>query len=493
MTRALIAGALCLFSVETVLGQNDAPRAGAGFAANFIEGCQTDLLYLNQVTGWQVNWPTAWRALEGSTEDEYAEAVRYWSQAPGVLNEQIEVLRDGLKSGRGAPGPVVRRVLAQLDGAIEENSDTVPGLSSEIAPGPEARAWRTLFDTGLRPALAGFRAFLHDEYLAAAPDQPGLFRITDGETCYLNAVVNWTTLELSGEEIEAIGRRTIAQLRDELSALSGVPHGELDAYIDTLRSPARAQATTPEALIEISRAAIARAERALPHIVPDWPIGPVEVEAMPVAMESAFPAGFYRPGSQDRPAAYVINRSRPADRRLMAEVIAFHEAVPGHHLQREASRVNGNDGTFNAGHVEGWALYSEYLAAELDLYSSDFDRIGATAKHLWAASRLVIEPRMHLNGWTREQAIEFMMAQAPLSREETELEIDRYIAMPGQSLSYMLGAQTILELRRQARERLGDRFDLREFHAIILDGFRPLGEVSSDVEAWVHARLENPQ
>ena len=166
----------------------------------------------------------------------------------------------------------------------------------------------------------------------------------------------------------------------------------------------------------------------------------------------------------------------------MAEVIAFHEGLPGHHTR---FALDLPEGDFNSGFAEGWALYSEYVADEMHLYSGRLDRAGMMAKHLWAASRLVVEPGLHLHGWTRARAVAFMHAHTALSDAEIAVEVDRYIATPGQSLSYMLGYDRIAAARRHAERALGPRFDLRQFHQIVLGpGSRSLDRVYADVVRW---------
>lgn len=169
----------------------------------------------------------------------------------------------------------------------------------------------------------------------------------------------------------------------------------------------------------------------------------------------------------------------------MAEVIAFHETIPGHHLFYTYPQQPAGSHT-NAGIIEGWAIYAEYLADEMGLFSSTLDRQGMIAKHLWAASRLLVEPGLHLHHWSREQAIQFMLDNTLLSRMEIEIEVDRYIAMPGQSLSYMLGANLIMDERERAHAALGKKFDIAAFHHVILaPGGRPLPVVRADIRRWV--------
>ena len=483
MLLSVISGFLLLSGA--VFGQEQ-PQAGGGFLAQSFS-CETDLRLLNQISGWQTTWPAQWAALRAGDETSYLEAAAFWAGAGEVLEADIEALRTGLASGRATPRVVAIRVMAQLDGLIDEAVITPPGRSDAQTPSAGEQAWLDTFERDVLPALENYRSFLAETYLPAAPESPGLSRLPDGEACYMAAARFWTSLEVSEPELTQTGERLLAEFKTQLSDLADVPEAEIPGYVQTLREPAEAEGVTGEELVAISEAAIARAEAALPQIVDETRVGPVVVEPMNEAMERSFPAGFYRPGGPDRPGAYVINRSRPEDRRLMAEVIAFHETVPGHHLEGEVVRQADGLGEFNSGFVEGWALYSEFLAEELGLFSSDFDEIGSVAKHLWASSRLVIEPGLHLHGWSRDQAVEFLVEHSPLSLAEAELEVDRYIAMPGQSLSYMLGAEVIRELRRDAEARLGARFRLQDFHRIVLRTRRSLSVVQDDVEAWVSA------
>jgi uncharacterized protein (DUF885 family) len=209
---------------------------------------------------------------------------------------------------------------------------------------------------------------------------------------------------------------------------------------------------------------------------------------MPAHLRPSFPAGYYAPPpTPGEPGRLVVNTSRPGSRRLMAEVIAFHEGVPGHHTSYVARQAHGGgSGAFNAGLIEGWALYAERLAQEMGIYSSPRDELGLVTKHLWAASRLVVEPGIHVDGWTRRRAIDFMLAHTALPEAEIELEVDRYIGLPGQSLSYMLGYLFLRDLREAAETRLEEAFDVREFHDVVLrGGSRLLAAVESDVEAWI--------
>lgn len=439
-----------------------------------LEGCRTDLVYLNQMFGWQVAWPREWSGLARASDSEIADAIARWREAPAALAAAQAALSVEAPGQRRAPAVVTERVLAQIRQLLADLRTAPPLLRADADPALRV-AWTSLFADGIVPALDRYEAYLSGAYRPA--EAAGL----GDADCFRRAVTRFTTLDLPAEEIEAIGRRLLDRTEADLASLYGIPRDRLPALLASLREE-REPGFDEDRLVDISRAAIARAETAMPLMFGAPAQVPVTVEPIPRQMEASFPAGFYQEGEGGAPAAYVINRGRPAERRLMAEVIAFHETLPGHHVRQALGLPVGD---FNSGFAEGWAIYAEYLADEMGLYSGRLDRAGMMAKHLWAASRLVVEPGLHLRGWTREQAVRFMRDHTALSDAEIALEVDRYIGLPGQSLSYMLGYDRIAAARREAEQRLGAAFDLRRFHAIVLGpGGRPLEQMQRDVAAW---------
>ena len=453
----------------------DRVTAGAGdFAAGTLRGCDTDLLYLNQMFGWQTSWPRRWEALASASDADVAAAIALWRTASAALEADRRALSATDPRRIRAPRVVVARVLAQLDALTARLGQSAPPLRPGVAPALHAQ-WTELFAREIAPAIARHAAFLRPIYRPGASDGLG------DAACFRKAVRRSTSLDIAPERIEAIGRRLLAQSGRQLARLYHVPLGQLPRLVARLRD-ARDPGFTEDRLVQVSQAAIARAEAALPTMFARPLRAPVTVRPMARDMEASFPAGFYEAASGDAPAAYVVNRSRPAERVLMAEVIAFHETLPGHHIQ---AALGYPEGTFNSGFLEGWGIYAEYLADEMGLYSNARARAGMMAKHLWAASRLIVEPGLHLHGWTRAQAIAFMRAHTALSDAEIALEVDRYIALPGQSLSYMLGYDRIRAARSYAEARLGHRFDVRRFHEMVLGaGSRPLDRMYAEVVRW---------
>ena len=473
----------CAFLIHGALAQQPLTADG-GFAAGPMKTCGGDLALLNQVSGWQVAWPAQWAAAVKAPDAITKDNIDLWAGVPMALEDAQRTLGESIGGDKMAPRAVIIRVLSQLDGLATALENEDQRYFTEGVGGAFASQWNALLSEKVHPAITDYAAFLRDSYLPHAPEKSTLARLPDNKDCFLNAVETWSSTALTVEELEAIGQRRLKKTETELKADPDFKNQQ--DYAAILASLRNTTVTTTEAeLLAISNAAVDRAQKKVLRAFRPFEMSKPVVEAMPIHMQASFPAGFYRPPQGDAPAAYVINPSRPDERRLMAEVIAFHETSPGHHLYFAYPKTS-DGGPFNAGMVEGWAIYAEMLADELELYSSPYFRRGMLAKHLWASSRLIIEPGLHVHGWTRDEAVDFMLDVTALSRSEAALEVDRYLAMPGHSVSYMLGGDIIFELREEAKEVLGDKFDLREFHHVVLDqGIRTLPRLKSDVADWV--------
>jgi len=443
-----------------------------------MKECGGDLALLNQVSGWQTSWPRIWTAIAAEGSPLRESALEDWATADDALAADIAVMEKSLTAGETAPHAVVERV-AQQAADLLAILETKPPQNS-ITDDPDfAARWGALFETEINPAIRDYVRFLKDNYAPKAGEKSALAK-GDG-ACFSNAVTWWTSAQITPDAIEEIGERIIAETRADLERRD--PRGRnADRVLKELRK-ADTRATGDE-IIEASEAALSRAREALPRAFAASPPSPIVVEAMAAHMQPSFPAGYYVPPSEGAPAKYMINPSRPGDRRLMAEAIAFHEGLPGHHLFFDYPRGAPLEG-FSAGIIEGWAIYAERVADELDLYATPRDAQGMLAKRLWAASRLVIEPRLHDGRWERDDAIDFMEKTTAMPRAEIEIEIDRYLAMPGQSISYALGYDAIISARQSAKERMREAFDIRSFHDVILKGgVRSLANMKRDVEDW---------
>lgn len=410
------------------------------------------------------------------------------------MDGHIEDLREGLAVGRSAPRVVVERVITQLKDVLrhEKTPEKTPfGAVRERIPADVEE--RPILEEDLLaatresvlPAFRRYLEFLEQEYLPRARTEPGLSAMPDGQAAYRWLVRDNTTTELTPDEIHAVGLRELERIEGEMKRLAEQRghKGDVKSFLAALRKERGQYAPSREELLESFKVALARADEKLPEAFGRLPTLGYEVRPMDAAREKDAPAAYYQPGSASdgRPGIFVANLHRHEERPLFnSEVLAFHEAVPGHHLQIAiAQELEGlpkfrSEGGYTA-FVEGWGLYSERLADELGLYTSLEARVGYLGFAAWRASRLVVDTGLHEKGWSRQQAMDFLAAHTTLGPVDVANEIDRYIAMPGQALAYMVGALRILELREHARAEQGSAFDLRAFHdALLSAGALPL-------------------
>jgi uncharacterized protein (DUF885 family) len=452
------------------------------FTVDPMDGIQVSLL----------NIPSYHRA---RTPEETAALLARWRAMPRAVDVAGEGLRRGAAEGRLPVAALCDKVVAQLDDLLARPDDDWP-LMEPTSEHPElADALRDAVANGIRPAYARYRAIVADEIrpIARDNDHPGLAHLAGGDATYRALVRAQTTVELSPEELHAIGLREIERIDAEFVELGDRLLGTDDLRSTLVRlggDPALHFATREE-IVAVAERALARANAAIPDWFGRLPQAACEVVPMARHEEKHSTIAYYRDPAHDgsRPGQYFVNTYAPETRpRYEAEALAFHESVPGHHLQlaimQELTDLPAFR-RFNGGtaFIEGWGLYCERLSEEMGLLSSEMDRFGVLSFDAWRACRLVVDTGMHALGWTREQAIGFMGSHTALARTNIENEIDRYIGYPGQALAYKVGQLELLRLRTEARARQGDRFDIRRFHDVVLgQGALPLPALREVVE-----------
>ncbi|MGZ8562085.1 MAG: DUF885 domain-containing protein [Candidatus Limnocylindria bacterium] len=435
--------------------------------------------------------------------DGEAMLSRWWAMGPWV-DEKIAQLRRGLGEGRPPVAGSVRRVIAQLDELAARHAREWPlldPLRAEHATWSDS-AWRAFevglagsVRDGLRPAFARYRAFLADEALPRARDEAhvGICHLPGGGELYARLARAHTTTDRSPEEIHELGLAEIARIDAEIGELGGRVLGthDLAGTLAALRGDPSVHFSSREEIVAVAEASLARAVAAIPTWFGRLPKASCVVTRMLPHEEQHATIAYYRQPPQDgsRPGRYYVNTYAPTTRpRYEAEALAFHESVPGHHLQiaigqeldhLPSFRRHGETTAF----VEGWGLYSERLANEMGLYSGDLDRIGMLSYDAWRASRLVVDTGMHALAWSRSAAIDFMSAHTALALNNIANEVDRYIGWPGQALAYKIGQLEIRRLRADAEAALGASFDIRRFpDAVLGHGALPLGVLRDSVE-----------
>jgi uncharacterized protein (DUF885 family) len=460
--------------------------------------CRYELWNLNPVTGWQASYASLARLQPVGSDSLRAAAL---ARARGIgrfIDTERGNLAEGLRGGFVAPRPVVEVILRQLDALLATPAAQSPFASPaqrDSTPGFREALVAAVADSIL-PAMRRYREYLAGDYLPRARSEIGVSASPGGEACYRASVRRFTTLDLPPSEIFERGQRELARIEQEMRTLAERRFGTSDvpALLRRLRDDTAFTFHTRQEIVDSSEAAIARATKALPRWFGILPGSGVIIEQHPEFRQRAGAVAQYNPPADDgsRPGIFYITTYQPEHQsRAMLEPTAFHEAVPGHHLQVTIAQERRNSHPvarffFNSGFVEGWALYAEGLAGEMGLYGSDVGRMGLLASQGWRAARMVLDAGIHTRGWTRDQAVAFLQQHTAVPPLQVEGEVDRYIAWPGQASSYMLGNLEIRALRREAEQRLGRRFDIRAFHDHVLqNGAVPLPMLRAEIERWV--------
>ena len=442
-----------------------------------------DEMSVDQMDGPQVwllellNWhPT-------DTPEHVQQLIARYRAFDRYMDQYLDALRDGIKDARTAPTIAVERVIAQLRALLGTPFDESPLLSpAATQPEPLARGLREAVVEVVYPAFQRMLDFLADYLTRHARRDPGVWAVADGDEIYSLLARQHTTTELSPDELHQMGADDLAEIHREMRAIMdrrGARATSIRGFTDQLtRDPANLPSGRDE-LIQIAEQLLATARAALPRAFGRLPRMPIVVKPIEPYRERDAPAAFYFQGSEDgsRPGIFYINTFEPSARpKHTLPALAFHEGVPGHHLQvalaQEAADLPAfrrlSAGWLGNAFVEGWALYTERLADELGLYADELARYGMLGYQAWRACRLVVDTGLHHLRWSREHAIEFFLENVGLTERETFNEVDRYIVWPGQALAYKVGQREIERLRSQQQAALGPRFDLRTFHDDLL-------------------------
>ncbi len=428
---------------------------------------------------------------------EVAEALVGKYAGIGRSFQQLAVRqREGVAAGLVPARFAVLGTVQQIDELLATPvADDPLLLTATPPPGLDVDGWkarlRQVVEDEVRPGLAAYRDVLRDEVLPQArpDDQPGLTHLAGGDAAYSALLRYFTTTDKSAQEIHDIGLAQVEKLGDEYRALGPEVVGtdDLAEIFSAMRSDPALHFTRGEQLVEASEVAMQRAWDAMPSWFEVLPQARCAVQATTTGAKA-----FYFPPATDgsRGGTFFINVDDPTSwGTFELESMAFHEGIPGHHLQLAiAGELTGvpefRKHLNNAAYAEGWGLYTERLADEMGLYTGPVDRMGMYAADSMRACRLVVDTGLHALGWSREQAVDYMLANSPLAEGVVRPEVDRYIVSPGQACSYMVGRLEIQRMRAEAEERQGSGFEVKAFHSAVLDsGSLPLGVLDEVVRA----------
>jgi uncharacterized protein (DUF885 family) len=462
-----------------------------------LRACRNELWTVSQfVNAWQVQYGYLVTIQPVGTDDARQDALARWGSLPKFVDTEIENLREGVRRGYTAPKGNVRITIDQMNtllaGPISASPFDSPAVRDKT-PG-FVKQFDALVKDQIHPAFRKYRDFLQHEYLQAARESIAVSAIPNGAACYDASVRFHSSLPISASEVHATGLKTVDQINTEMKEIAehSFQTSDVPRLLQTLRADKKYTFKNREELIAYSQAALARAKVGARAVFGLWPAADVVIEPYPAFREKNGPNEYNSPAEDgSRPGVFLINAYQPEKHsRVEDESTAFHETIPGHHLQgaialerKEIHPIGRYLG--NSGYGEGWALYSERLADELKLFSSDVERLGMLSDQQLRAVRLVVDSGIHTMGWTRKQAIVYMLAHTAEGERDAASEIDRYIIYPGQAASYMLGMIEIRKARDAAEKTMGSRFDIKAFHDRVLeDGAVPLTFLKEKIESW---------
>ncbi len=429
----------------------------------------------------------------------YEDYIARLHQIPRVLSQTTEVLRAGMKDKLMPVRFLIEKLPVQCEGIIEADPFLQPTKKypASISAEDQKRLTQQITDainTDVIPAYKTFAAFLRTDYAPAGRTTLSITSLPDGEKRYQNDIYARTTTHMTPDEIHQLGLREIDRIQAEMTAIAKKEgFNDLASFRASLKTNPKYVPTSAEQILDDFRRYIAQMEPKLPQLFTLLPKSPVTVEAIPAFQSAA--ATHYVTGTPDgkRPGRVVVATSKFAERSLIDdEAIAYHEGIPGHHMQLSVQqqltglpkfRLHGLG--FNA-YIEGWALYAEQLGKEVGFYQDPVSDYGRLSSELFRAVRLVVDTGIHSKGWTRDQVVDFFRKSGAVDEPTIQSETDRYIAWPAQALSYKLGQLKIRELRDRAQKELGSKFDIRTFHDEMLDGGTlPLDLLEARTDKWI--------
>ena len=464
--------------------------------------------YLNPLlsdSGFHTSFPYMVRPLTN-----YEQVISYLNKLnaiPSVVDNYIPLLREGLERGMSQPRVIFKGYESTYNSHIVESYEdsffygpfkNLPESLSEVQKDSILKAARETISEKVVPQFRRVKKFFEEEYFPKTRKTIGVSEIPNGREYYQNRINYYTTsTQYTADDIHNIGLREVARIKAEMNKIIAELkfEGSFADFLKFLRTDPQFYVETPEELLMHARDMAKRADAQLPKFFKTLPRKPYGVAPVPDAIAPKYTGGRYIGTGKNStdPGYYWVNTYDLPSRPLYTlPSLTVHEAVPGHHLQGSLNNELGDSipqfrkDTYLSAYGEGWGLYTEYLAAEMGMYTTPYERFGQLTYEMWRACRLVVDTGIHAKGWTREQVVNFMASNTALSLHEVNTETDRYISWPGQALSYKIGELKIRELRKKAETELGSKFDIREFHEIILEqGTVTLSIMEDRINAYI--------
>ena len=469
----------------------------------------TEVRPINHFYGFHTFYPdfsSGQSAAPFETVEDYDNALSRHKEYVALIDRSIAKFRQGMGSGVLETQLTIGNVISQLDTQLAMDVEDTPFyMPITKLPDDFGAADKARLEREYRAAIADImhahtrlRDFLRDEYYPQARKNVGLSQMQGGEALYAKLIEDTTTLPLSPDYLHTLGLSEVERIKTELETVKAEVgfDGTLDEFFNFVRTDPQFAPKSREALTESYYAIGRKVDEKIPALFSLTPKTPLEIKPYEEYREKYEAGGSYSSGSPDgtRPGTFYFNAYDLPSRLTTGNVTLYlHEGAPGHHFQISLAQENEVLPSFmrfggKTSYVEGWALYAETLGYEMGLFADPWDRYGTLQDEQLRAMRLVVDTGLHSKGWTREQAIDFMLENSGMTRTEVVAEVERYIAIPSQALAYKVGALKIQELRKRSEDKLGDRFDIRDFHAQVLDtGALPLPVLEAKIDRWIAA------
>ncbi|MFZ2095850.1 MAG: DUF885 domain-containing protein [Anaerolineales bacterium] len=462
-------------------------------------------LPISRCAGFHLMFPDIFEVMPFENVQDYQNYISRLNAFHQFASENITMMRDGLRAGYLPP----RCTLTDVDKQFKSQMVTEPRQSALYQPfkhfpaqiGETDRkklltAAENAILSSVVPAYQAILQFIEHEYLPTARDSIACTDLPDGEAFYAHRIYYFTSLHLTAKQVYQTGLDEVKRIHAEMVEVIKKTgwHGDMPEFLEFLRTDPQFYVTTPEALLEKTALVLKRMDGELTRLFKTLPRMQYGIREVPDYAAEGETAAYYNPGTGDgsRAGMYYVNTYDLPSRPLYEiEALSLHEAVPGHHLQLALQAELADLPMFRRycgyqSFVEGWALYAERLGLEVGFYTDPYSDFGRLSYEMWRACRLVVDTGMHALGWTRQQAIDHLAENTSSTLLNIVNEIDRYIAWPGQALAYKLGELKIRQLRKRAEEKLGEKFNLREFHdVLLLSGAVPMDVLERQVEQWI--------
>ncbi len=462
---------------------------------------------INQMGGIHTTYPDLVRQLSFKTVKDYDDWIARLHLVPKAFEQTTQNMSIGVQDKRVPPRYLLEKVVEQVKELAHQKPEDSPltaplkSFPSDIPAAEQARIKAEMLAAigkEVLPAYLRFQRFLEVTYIPAGREAPGIAALPDGAKYYAFRIRQQTTTNLTAAQIHQIGLDEVA--KDEAAMLviaKKLGFADLKSFQASLKGNPKLHPASGDALLDIYRGYVKGMQAKLPELFGRLPKAALEVTTIPEYSAKSAPAAYYDQGAPDgsRPGRITVNVYNAAERSLVdVEAVAYHEGVPGHHLQISiGEELEGipefrKFGGYTA-FVEGWGLYSERLGKEVGFYQDPYSDYGRLEADIWRAIRLVVDTGVHSQGWTRQQMVDYFKAHSGIDDTNIQAETDRYIAWPGQALAYKIGQLKILELRERAKAALGAKFDLKAFHDEVLDsGALPLDVLDARVTEWIAAQ-----